>query len=42
MNSTNPTTWQAFKAILNNNPDLILQFQYAAGKMVDASFRPYL
>lgn len=38
MYSTNPTTWQAFKDTLNNNPDLILQFEYAAGKWVDASY----
>ena len=38
MNTTNPTTWQTFKGTLIDNPDLILQFEYASGKWVDASY----
>ena len=38
MNSTKPTTWQAFKDTLIENHDLILQFEYATGKLVDASY----
>lgn len=38
MNTTEFTTWQTFKATLDQNPDLNLQFQYAEGKWVDASY----
>jgi len=38
MNTTNFTNWQTFKATLEKNPDLTLQFQYAEGKWVDASY----
>ncbi len=31
-------TWQAFKNTLLENPDKILQFQYAEGQYVDASY----
>jgi hypothetical protein len=30
--------WQTFKATLEKNPELTLQFQYAEGKWVDASY----
>jgi hypothetical protein len=38
MNTTEFTTWQTFKATLEQNPDLALQFQYAEDKWVDASY----
>lgn len=38
MNTTEFTNWQTFKAELEKNPDLTLQFQYAEGKWVDASY----
>lgn len=38
MITTQMTTWQVFKATLEQNPDLTLQFQYADGKWVDASY----
>lgn len=38
MNTQQLTTWQTFKATLEQNPSLILQFQYAASKWVDASY----
>jgi hypothetical protein len=31
-------TWQSFKSALTGNSDKILQFQYAEGKLVDASY----
>ncbi|MCE7059260.1 DUF6428 family protein [Dyadobacter sp. CY343] len=33
-----PMSWQAFKSKLEQNPDLHLQFEYEAGKLVDRSF----
>ncbi|KQS33851.1 DUF6428 family protein [Dyadobacter sp. Leaf189] len=33
-----PVTWGNFKKILEQNPDLHLQFQYAEGKFVDSSY----
>lgn len=30
--------WQEFKSRLQHNPDLILQFQFAEGKLVDAAY----
>src|SRR6218665_2254234 len=33
-----PMTWGDFKNTLKQNPDLHLQFQYAEGKYVDASY----
>jgi len=38
MNDLNPMTWQAFKNTLLENPDKVLQFQYAKGQFVDASY----
>ncbi|GLU56410.1 hypothetical protein Dfri01_58710 [Dyadobacter frigoris] len=38
MNNLNPMNWQAFKNTLLENPDKILQFQYAEGQYVDASY----
>lgn len=38
MNTQELTTWQTFKATLEQNPALTLQFQYAADKWVDASY----
>ncbi|TDQ11269.1 DUF6428 family protein [Pedobacter metabolipauper] len=38
MNNTELTTWQTFKATLEKYPSLTLQFQYAEGKWVDASY----
>ena len=38
INQLNTMTWQAFKSMLEANPDLHLQFQYEAGKFVDRSF----
>ncbi|GGK87960.1 DUF6428 family protein [Rufibacter glacialis] len=38
MNNTNLLTWKAFKAQLEQHPHLPLQFQYAAGAWVDASY----
>ncbi|RNI29978.1 hypothetical protein EFA69_10660 [Rufibacter immobilis] len=38
MNHTNLLTWQDFKNELLQHPDLHLQFQYAAGQLVDASY----
>jgi hypothetical protein len=38
MSNTNFITWQTFKATLEQNPELSLQFQYAEGKWVDASY----
>ena len=38
METTKLTNWQAFKATLEQHPDLTLQFQYAEGKWVDASY----
>jgi len=38
MNTNELTTWQTFKSALEQNPTLILQFQYAADKWVDASY----
>lgn len=31
-------TWESFKSTLLENPDKVLQFQYAAGQFVDASY----
>lgn len=38
MNSLNFINWQAFKTVLLDNPEKVLQFQYAAGQFVDASY----
>lgn len=38
MNNTTSLNWSSFKAALVQNPDLSLQFQYAANKWVDASY----
>ncbi|WP_316818938.1 DUF6428 family protein [Pedobacter nyackensis] len=38
MNTQELTTWQTFKASLEQNPTLTLQFQYAPDKWVDASY----
>jgi len=38
MNNSNPVTWQSFKSNLLENPDKVLQFQYAEGQFVDASY----
>ncbi|TDE09745.1 DUF6428 family protein [Dyadobacter psychrotolerans] len=38
MNNLNPMNWQAFKNMLLENPDKVLQFQYAEGEYVDASY----
>ena len=38
MNNTALATWSTFKTTLQQNPDLILQFQYTEGKFVDASY----
>jgi hypothetical protein len=40
MNNFNPMNWQAFKNTLleNPDPDKVLQFQYAEGQFVDASY----
>ena len=38
MNTTELMNWQTFKAQLEQHPSLILQFQYGAGKLVDASY----
>lgn len=38
MNNQELVTWQIFKATLEQNPSLTLQFQYAADKWVDASY----
>lgn len=38
MNKTNFINWQTFKDELLHNPEQHLQFQYAPGKLVDASY----
>ncbi|KAA6439678.1 hypothetical protein FEM33_11275 [Dyadobacter flavalbus] len=38
MNDSNPMNWQSFKSTLLENPDRVLQFQYAEGQFVDASY----
>jgi len=38
MNNAQSITWQSFKTELLNFQDLILQFQYAEGKLVDPSY----
>ena len=38
MNSIDPINWQAFKNTLLENPDKVLQFQYAEGQYVDVSY----
>jgi len=38
MNKTDFINWQTFKNELAKNPNLHLQFQYAAGKQVDVSY----
>jgi hypothetical protein len=38
MNTTEFTNWQTFKATLEKDPALTLQFQYAENKWVDASY----
>ena len=38
MNNLNPITWQSFKSTLLKHPDKVLQFQYAEGQFVDASY----
>jgi hypothetical protein len=38
MNNLTPMNWQAFKDMLLEHPDKVLQFQYAEGQLVDASY----
>lgn len=38
MNNLDPMSWQAFKSTLLENADKVLQFQYAEGQFVDASY----
>lgn len=38
MNRTEAMDWKTFKDTLLQHPDLDLQFQYAAGKLVDAAY----
>lgn len=38
MNNSNPMNWQAFKSTLSQNSDKVLQFQFAEGQFVDASY----
>jgi hypothetical protein len=38
MNTTELINWAAFKAVLEENPDYTLQFQYAANNRVDPSY----
>jgi hypothetical protein len=38
MVTTKLTNWQTFKATLEQHPELTLQFRYAEGKWVDASY----
>lgn len=38
MNQLNPVNWQTFKNTLLENQDKVLQFQYAEGQFVDASY----
>lgn len=38
MIQSNPMTWGDFKSILEQNPDLHLQFQYEEDKFVDSSY----
>ncbi|MES3018725.1 MAG: DUF6428 family protein [Bacteroidota bacterium] len=38
MNTQELTNWSAFKTELERHPELTLQFQYAEGKWVDASY----
>ena len=38
MNQLNPINWQTFKNTLLENQDKVLQFQYAEGQFVDASY----
>lgn len=38
MNEYSPLNWQSFKSTLLKNPEKVLQFQYAEGKYVDASY----
>lgn len=38
MDNTEFMNWQTFKGTLEQHPELILQFQYAEGKWVDASY----
>lgn len=38
MNSLNPLNWQSFKKVLLANTEKILQFEYANGQMVNASY----
>ncbi len=38
MNNTEAMNWQSFKEQLQQNPKLILQFQYAENKLVDAAY----
>src|SRR5476651_609114 len=38
MNKTEAISWKTFKETLLQNPDLDLQFQYAANKWVNASY----
>ncbi|MCF0054562.1 DUF6428 family protein [Dyadobacter sp. CY356] len=38
MNNLSPMNWQAFKNMLLENPEQVLQFEYAEGKFVDASY----
>ncbi|WP_221392787.1 DUF6428 family protein [Dyadobacter sp. NIV53] len=38
MNNLNSLSWESFKNTLLKNPDKVLQFQYAQGLFVDASY----
>ena len=38
MNDFNPMVWQSFKSALLKDPEKTLQFQYAEGQFVDASY----
>lgn len=38
MSNSNPMTWQTFKETLLGNTDKVLQFEYAPGQYVDASY----
>jgi hypothetical protein len=38
MNKAEAMNWQAFRSRLQQNPNLILQFQFAEGKWVDAAY----
>jgi hypothetical protein len=38
MSKMDPMTWGDFKSMLEQNPDLYLQFEYEEGRLVDSSF----